>query len=86
MVLCSPEEAFKASVECITGPISKIISTQGIDAVYKALDDEGKKIFEKVELHHPLLRFRRHMHSCKSVFNWAVAKSIEVSKYKYKEV
>ena len=35
-------------MECITGPISRIISTQGMPAVYEALDDEGKKIFEKV--------------------------------------
>ena len=46
--MCSPEEAFKASVECITGPISKLISTQGMPAVYEALDAEGKKVFEKV--------------------------------------
>lgn len=52
--ICSPEEAFKASVECITGPISKIISTQGMPAVYEALDDEGKKVFEKVDLIHPV--------------------------------
>ena len=50
--MCSPEEAFKASVECITGPISKLISTQGMPAVYKALDAEGKKVFEKVIFMH----------------------------------
>jgi len=43
----SDEEAFKQSVECITGPISKIVSTQGMPAVYEALDDAGKKVFEK---------------------------------------
>jgi ketol-acid reductoisomerase len=43
----SPEDAFKNSVESITGPISKIISTQGMPAVYEALDDEGKKVFAK---------------------------------------
>ena len=37
-------------MECITGPISRIISTQGMPAVYEALDDEGKKVFEKVKL------------------------------------
>jgi len=43
----SEEDAFKHSVECITGPVSRIISTQGMPAVYEALDAEGKKIFEK---------------------------------------
>ena len=43
----SPEDAFKNSVECITGPISRIVSTQGMPAVYEALDAEGKKTFEK---------------------------------------
>jgi ketol-acid reductoisomerase len=38
-----PEDAFKNSVECITGPISRIVSTQGMPAVYEALDAEGKK-------------------------------------------
>lgn len=47
--MCSEEEAFKHSVECITGPISRIISTQGMPAVYQSLDAEGKKIFEKVQ-------------------------------------
>ena len=37
----SPEDAFKNSVECITGPISKMVSTQGMPAVYEALDDAG---------------------------------------------
>ena len=41
----SKEEAFKNTVECITGPITKIISTKGIDAVYKSLNDADKKIF-----------------------------------------
>jgi len=44
MCLCSDEEAFKRSVECITGPISKTISTQGMPAVYNMLDDAGKKV------------------------------------------
>ena len=43
----SEEDAFKHSVECITGPISRIISTKGMPAVYEALDAEGKKIFEQ---------------------------------------
>jgi ketol-acid reductoisomerase len=41
----SDEEAFKHTVECITGPISKTISTQGMPAVYNMLDDAGKKVF-----------------------------------------
>ena len=43
----SGEEAFQNTVECITGPISRIVSTQGMPAVYEALDDAGKKTFEK---------------------------------------
>uniref|UniRef100_A0A7S0RSI8 Acetohydroxy-acid reductoisomerase n=1 Tax=Pyramimonas obovata TaxID=1411642 RepID=A0A7S0RSI8_9CHLO len=41
----SKEEAFKNTVECITGPITKIISSKGIDAVYKSLSAEDQKIF-----------------------------------------
>ena len=48
---CSEEEAFKNSVECITGPISKTVSTKGMLAVYESLDEEGKGIFKKVSLH-----------------------------------
>ncbi|KAK9826369.1 hypothetical protein WJX81_003435 [Elliptochloris bilobata] len=43
----SEEDAFKNSVECITGPISRIISTQGMPAVYEALDAQGKEIFKQ---------------------------------------
>jgi len=43
----SDEEAFKQSVECITGPISKTISTKGMVAVYNMLDDAGKKVFQE---------------------------------------
>ncbi len=42
------EEAFIASVENITGPISKIISRKGIINVYNGLDDKGKEIFERI--------------------------------------
>ncbi|KAG7342043.1 ketol-acid reductoisomerase [Nitzschia inconspicua] len=42
----SPEEAFLNSSESITGNIVKIISTQGIKAVYDKLSDEDKKIFQ----------------------------------------
>ncbi len=42
------EEAFIATVENITGPLSKTISHEGILKVYQKLDDEGKKTFEKM--------------------------------------
>jgi len=45
------EEAFRASVENITGPISKTISHKGILAVYEQLGEEGKKIFAKIYSH-----------------------------------
>lgn len=35
-------------MESITGPISRIISREGMPGVYNALDDAGKKEFEKV--------------------------------------
>jgi ketol-acid reductoisomerase len=41
----TPEEAFRDSVEVITGPISKTISRDGITAVYEKLDDQGKMRF-----------------------------------------
>jgi len=41
----SQEDAFKNTVECITGPITKMISSTGIDSVYKSLSDEDKKTF-----------------------------------------
>ena len=44
----SDEAAFKQSVECITGPVSRTISTKGMLAVYESFDAEGKKIFEQV--------------------------------------
>ena len=48
LVLCSESEAFRNSVESITGPISRIISREGMPGVYAALDDAGKKEFERV--------------------------------------
>jgi ketol-acid reductoisomerase len=41
----TPEEAFRDSVEVITGPISKTISRDGLQAVYEKLDDRGKMQF-----------------------------------------
>lgn len=43
----SRDEAFVASCESITGPISKKISRDGIKAVYESLDDAGRKTFEE---------------------------------------
>jgi ketol-acid reductoisomerase len=43
----TPEQAFVESCESITGNIVKIISTQGIKAVYDKLDGDDKKTFQK---------------------------------------
>lgn len=43
----TPEQAFTESCESITGKIVKIISTQGIKAVYDQLEGEDKKIFQQ---------------------------------------
>merc|ERR1712127_129945 len=43
----SKEEAFVNSSESITGNIVKIISTQGIKAVYDGLNDDDKAIFKQ---------------------------------------
>lgn len=43
----SKEDAFLNSCESITGPISRIISKQGILAVYEGLDAAGKATFEQ---------------------------------------
>ncbi|GAB4814450.1 hypothetical protein N2152v2_001496 [Parachlorella kessleri] len=43
----SDEEAFRQTVENVTGPITKIISTEGILGVYNRFNDADKKIFEK---------------------------------------
>ncbi|KAG6754866.1 hypothetical protein POTOM_040666 [Populus tomentosa] len=42
----SEDEAYKNTVECITGTISRTISTKGMLAVYNSLSAEGKKEFE----------------------------------------
>ncbi len=41
------EQAFIDSVECITGPISKMISRHGMLAVYESFDDAGKEQFRR---------------------------------------
>ncbi|PSC69959.1 acetohydroxy acid isomeroreductase isoform B [Micractinium conductrix] len=43
----SDEEAFKQSVESITGPITRIISRDGMLGVYNQFSDADKKIFEQ---------------------------------------
>jgi ketol-acid reductoisomerase len=43
----SKADAFRRSAESITGPINKIISHQGIKAVYDGLDAAGKAEFEQ---------------------------------------
>jgi len=43
----TPEQAFTESSESITGNIVKIISTQGIKAVYDGLSDEDKVVFKQ---------------------------------------
>jgi ketol-acid reductoisomerase len=43
----SREDAFLHSAEAITGPISRIISRQGIKGVYEAVGADGKPVFEK---------------------------------------
>jgi ketol-acid reductoisomerase len=43
----TPEQAFTESSESITGNIVKIISTQGIKAVYDGLSDDDKKVFKQ---------------------------------------
>jgi ketol-acid reductoisomerase len=42
----SEELAYKNTVECITGNISKTISAKGMLAVYNSLSEDGKKEFE----------------------------------------
>lgn len=42
----SEEVAYKNTVECITGIISKAISTKGLLAVYDSLSMNGKKDFQ----------------------------------------
>lgn len=42
------EKAFMATVENVTGPISKTISHEGLLALYEKLDEDGKAVFEKI--------------------------------------
>ncbi|MEW6218523.1 MAG: ketol-acid reductoisomerase [Thermodesulfobacteriota bacterium] len=47
----SEEEAFRASVEVVTGPVSRTISHHGIRAVYESLDPAGRSVFERIYSH-----------------------------------
>lgn len=37
--------AYRHSVDCVTGPVSRIISKEGIDGLYRQLDEAGKGVF-----------------------------------------
>ncbi|MFN8017551.1 MAG: hypothetical protein U0P45_05455 [Acidimicrobiales bacterium] len=41
------EDAFRRTAECVTGPISKTISHEGILGLYERLDDAGKEVFKR---------------------------------------
>lgn len=41
------EEAFLRSTECITGPVSQVISKRGIKAVYDDMNDADKAVFSQ---------------------------------------
>lgn len=43
----SEHDAFRHSVETVTGPVSRIISTDGLIGVYRKLDEHGKEVFAK---------------------------------------
>jgi ketol-acid reductoisomerase len=43
----SQEDAFRRTAECVTGPISKTISHEGILGLYERLDDAGKEVFKR---------------------------------------
>ncbi|GKC40787.1 ketol-acid reductoisomerase, chloroplastic-like protein, partial [Tanacetum coccineum] len=45
ILLGAKDLAYKNTAECITGNISRTISTQGMKAVYESLTEEGKKEF-----------------------------------------
>ncbi|GLC42729.1 hypothetical protein PLESTB_001132300 [Pleodorina starrii] len=60
----SDEEAFKQSVECITGPVSRTISTKGMLAVYESFNAEDKKTFEQAYS----LSFKPAMDICMEIY------------------
>jgi ketol-acid reductoisomerase len=40
----SETDAYRHSVDCVTGPVSRIISRQGLDGLYGQLDEAGRAI------------------------------------------
>jgi ketol-acid reductoisomerase len=61
----SHEEAFLNSVESTTGPISHMISKNGILSVYEALDDAGKDLFRRAysAAYHPAFEILMEIYS-----------------------
>lgn len=41
----SETDAYRHSVDCVTGPISWIISKKGLDGLYQHLDEAGREVF-----------------------------------------
>ncbi|RAP30791.1 ketol-acid reductoisomerase [Candidatus Marinamargulisbacteria bacterium SCGC AG-343-D04] len=69
----SPEDAFKRTAECITGPITKIISKEGMKGVYARFNDNEKELFQKAysASYHPafeiLLEIYQEVASCNEI-------------------
>jgi hypothetical protein len=43
----SETEAYRHSVDCVTGPVSWIISKNGLDGLYRQLDEAGREVFSR---------------------------------------
>ncbi|RAP39084.1 ketol-acid reductoisomerase [Candidatus Marinamargulisbacteria bacterium SCGC AAA071-K20] len=58
------EDAFKRTAECITGPISKTISTRGMLGVYNKLNDADKAEFDRAysASYHPAFEIMLEMY------------------------
>jgi ketol-acid reductoisomerase len=41
----SETDAYRHSVDCVTGPVSRIISKEGLDGLYRQLDEVGREVF-----------------------------------------
>lgn len=41
----SETEAYRHSVDCVTGPISRIVSKEGLHGLYQHLDADGREVF-----------------------------------------
>ncbi|CAK7324762.1 unnamed protein product [Dovyalis caffra] len=57
----SEDEAYESTVECITGIISKAVSTKGMLDVYSSLSEEGKREFE--------IAYSASYHSCFAILH-----------------